>query len=297
MATPPQGAIRVGLRAARRERFAVGVRVLGRALVLGSCVALTLVGLDRLLGLRWPWAVLVGGAIGGAALIAIAWSSRKRTQAMHGAALVDESMRAHDSLRNSIALARDPGAEDDAFVSLAIDEGERAATEADVARAAPVRFGWAWGIWPALAMLAIVGGVLLPYRSVGAEGEGDRAPTLAERTEAIEQVEQALQALRDAAVEEPELELASEEEIDRLEQLESELGDGSRTPEEARAEAAQALEQTASALEREAELVVNDGLGEEVHSTCAECFDGGLDRGVSSQQDHGGRWGDGLGFS
>jgi hypothetical protein len=40
--------------------------------------------------------------------------------------------------------------------------------------------------------------------------------------------------------------------------------------------------------ERQTELVVNDGFGEEVHSAGAECFDGGLDRGVSGQQDHGG---------
>lgn len=253
MATPPQGAIRVGLRAARRERFAVGVRVLGRALVLGSCLALVLVGLDRLLGLSLPWAVLVGGSIGIAALVAFVWIARRSPKALHGAALVDESMRSHDRLRNSISLAHATGNEDSAFVNLAISEGEQLARDADVTQAAPVRFGWAWGLWPALAALAITGGVLLPYRSVGAQSEGDRLPTLAERTEAIEQVEEALQSIRDAAIEEPELELASEEEIDRLEQLESELGEGTRTPEEAMAEAAEALEQTADALEREAE--------------------------------------------
>ncbi len=249
MGTQPQGAIRAGLRAARRERRGVGVAVLGRALLLGALVAAVLIAADRLLVLNLAWGVLVAGPMVGAAIGALLWSMRRPARAMHGAALIDASLASHDRVRNAIALGEDLKGEDDAFARLAIDEGERAAHEADIARAAPIRFGWTWLAWPSLGALAVLGGLLLPYRAIG-EGEATSPPaTLAERTEAIEQVEDALQAIREAAAEEPGLEGASPEELERLADIESELREGLTTPEEARAEAASTLERAAETLE------------------------------------------------
>eukprot|EP00913_Durusdinium_trenchii_P006095 g5707.t1 len=252
MGTQPQGAIRAGLRAARRERRGVGVAVLGRAMLMGALVAAVLIAADRLIVLHLAWWMLVAGPMMAAGLGAAAWSMRRPARAMHGAALIDESLASHDRLRNAIALGDDLDNQDDAFAHLAIEQGEAAAREADIARAAPIRFGWTWVAWPAVGAMAVLGGLLLPHRAV--EGDEPAAPpvTLAERTEAIEQVEDALQAIRDAAAQEPSLEGASTQDLERLAEIESELSDGLTTPDEARAEAASTLERTAESLEEEA---------------------------------------------
>ncbi|MFI4897419.1 MAG: hypothetical protein ACIARR_06305, partial [Phycisphaerales bacterium JB059] len=248
-----QGAIRASLRAARRERAGEVVRVLGRALVLGSVIAIALVGLDRALRLGWAWPWLVAIPVGGACVVAGGLAWRRPVRALHGAALLDMALGLHDRVRNAIALSSDLGGEDEAFASLAIQEGERVASEADPRKAARVVFGWSWWVGPALLVLGVVLGLWLPAMPSRATGGGDRRPTLAEREAAAAEVEQALTTLREAVTEHREIDAASAEEIERLEALEAELREGERDPGEAIAEAADALEQTARSLEEEAE--------------------------------------------
>lgn len=253
MPTTPQGAIRASLRAARRERAGEAVRVLGRALILGSVVSVVLIGLDRVLRLDLAWSWLVAIPVGGACSVASAMVFRRSVGALHGAALLDAAMGSHDRLRNAIALAGDLAGEDEVFASLAIQEGERLASDADPRQAAPVVFGWAWWAGPALLVVAVALGIWLPAWPAGGSGGEGRIPTLAEREAAAAQIEEALASLREAVIEHQEIDAASAEEIERLEALEGELRDAGRDPEEALAEAADALEQTARTLDEEAE--------------------------------------------
>jgi len=245
----------------RRARRRAIVRELvaraGRGALAGAVLGGVLVGSDRLLGwggesARW-WLVGVPIALGLLWAGVSAW--RARPGSISAAVAIDAALGFRDRLSSAIGLSREGGV----FSAWAAGEAERVAGEADLRRVYPVRAGASWVWTPIVLGLVCAGAVWLPYAR-WTEPASARQAALREASEAGER-QDAAAAVREAIegaealAREHRTPQASQDELQRLRELEEELAGGrsTRPAREVREEAAARLESIAEQLEREAQ--------------------------------------------
>lgn len=280
------------------QRF---LSLLGPSLAVGAGVAVALALADRILGLPLgPWAVFAAPA--GAALafaIAAAWS--RRTDRLTGARTLDERLGLKDRLGSAMSLMAHEQTRRDPFAMLAAEDAESRAQAVDVRRATPLRLGASWWSWPLIAALGAVAWIAIPEmnllaRESQARRERERIAR-EERIAAVQEIEQvreetaaALRAGGEAAPEPPSLEL--------LDQIAEDLASGARSADDARAEAAAALEREAEQRRAQAQSIeqslqavaeraagASDDLRTEQARSLAEALeDGDLDAAASEAE-------------
>ncbi len=208
---------------------------------------------------RTAWVVLGAGL--GAGLLSggvIGWLRARRIGTAGAAIELDRALGLRDRISSSLTFG---SSEDEAFVALAREDAERAASGARAGRAVRVRAGRWWGVWPAVTVAGVLAGLWVPAMTLldpRAKSERLRQVALEqERDRAGEDIRAALERLKE---EEEKGGGVSAEELRALEEIERELERGSAQGEEGRAMAAAALEEMArerESLERRAQEQVD----------------------------------------
>lgn len=245
--------------ARRRALLADLADSVGKAMVWGAGVGAALVVVDRLIGLDWHWAALLGAP----AAVGVAWGAARayarRAGPLAAAGMVDDALALHDRLTNGLTLAAARG-QDPAFVELALRESDRAAAAAEPRRAIAVRFGRAWQVWPALLALGVATGIFAPSMDLLGREEARQRSTLelARRDRVAAQLAAAVEAVRPAATAPAESAAAEADwRSAELERIREELEQGRLSPQDAAARAVQELEEMAERAQREAEAAAS----------------------------------------
>ncbi|HMN40873.1 MAG TPA: hypothetical protein PKE29_08505 [Phycisphaerales bacterium] len=249
--------------ARRRLLMAALVEAAGRGLAWGAGAALAGVLVSRLVTVPAPMAVLIGGPLLVGTAAGVVNGLRRQRTALGAASVVDQRLGLKDRISTATALGslarRDGG-----FAGLALEEAETASLGVDVRRAAPIRFGRAWWVWPVAAGATVAIGLFVPeYDLLGRASAAERAAEAArERVRA----QLADAGTRTASPAEPEMrqgEPGVAAESQRvLEEIRKELDSGASTPQGAAERAARELdtlakdrEQAAAAVERRRDAV------------------------------------------
>lgn len=190
--------------------------------------------------------VLVG-CLGVGAIAGLAFAATRSTRLVATAARVDEALELRDRLSSGLELAEETG-EDRAFSQLAVRDAEAHAASVRVSRAVPLRGTRDWLLWPVFSAAAVAAVLLLPaylqQQSQASPGE------LARARESIVRAAQVVEEENAAEASMPE---ADQSTLDRLNDIERELAEGRRTPDDAKTESAAVLEERARELAEEAE--------------------------------------------
>jgi len=231
------------------------VSLLGPALTIGAAAALIGALADRLIGPGIAWWMWLAAPVGLAAVIAVVVAFVGRGGPLDAAVEVDTVLRLRDRLGSALALQSAAG--DDAFAALAIEEAEQAAGEVRVERAVPIRFGNSWVAWPALALIAGIIGFFVPSLDLLGANEASASPAEDPKRVALaEELEEIAKELEPEPVPVPEGAEAADlgpKNDEVLDALSKQLLEGSKSAEEARADAVAHLNKTAEELAREAE--------------------------------------------
>lgn len=236
---------------------------------VGAAVAVAAVVADRLFALHLNNWLLVGAPIGAALIGACLVALTTPRNLLRAAAEVDRALALQDRLGTGIALH---DRRDDPFAAIAVEDAEAAARDVRISRAAPLRLGASWWVWPIALSAAVACAIFLPVIDiVNREAEAARQASLvAERERAAAALAEAREAFTppDAPMED----LATPTELAILEDLEKQLAAGNVDPDEARAKAASALSESARELERIASAQEEhiDALRDELKSMSAD---------------------------
>lgn len=238
---------RLARRASRRVFGSRAIRSVGRALVIAS-----LAGIAPALGASVRFGTGVGiGILGGClvlgALTGIALAAARRARLVAAAACVDEALALRDRLSSALELAEDSD-EDQIFAQWAVRDAEQVAASVRVAQAVPIRGTRDWLLWPVLSTAAVAGILLLPpYLQQQSE------PSREELTQTRESIVRAAQIVEEQAAADGTMPVADRAMLERLSDIERELAEGRRTPQDARTASAAVLEERARELAEEAE--------------------------------------------
>lgn len=268
---------RVAGAAWRRVLVRESVRALGITMSVGAACGVLGATATRLVWAgdsRTSWIVLGAGVGAGlVAGLALGWARARRIGVTGAAIEVDRALGLRDRITSSLTFG---SSEDEAFVALALEDAERAASGARAGRAVRVRMGRWWGVWPAVTVAGVLVGLWVPAMTLldpRAKAERMRQVALQEeRDRAVEDVRAALEQLRG----EEESGAVTAEELRALEEIERELEKGVAAGEEGRAMAAAALEEMArerEELERRAQEQV-DTIASRVASQGAQSENG-----------------------
>ncbi|MGP1272292.1 MAG: hypothetical protein ACTS22_03065 [Phycisphaerales bacterium] len=253
-AAPPRVEHAVSL-AARRMLLARWTRLAGPALLGAGLVAAVGAIAAKLLGVRLAFddrtvALTVAGTALLAATAAVGLLGWTRRSGRLAAAVALDAVSGTDDLIASAlsfrADARGP------FERIAIDRAEEAAAGADPKRVAEIRMGRSGLVGLALLALSIAAAWYAPaFAWVPppiVPGHGPPDPAI------IAQAEEAIEAARDA-VEQADDPAVADQTRDAFAELEAELAEGTRDPEEVIARTANTLERLADEASRRAEAV------------------------------------------
>lgn len=261
----------VGSVARRAARRALGRDIVGAGgplLLAGAGVAATLVAADRLTGGLAAWPVLVGAPIAAALLGTIAWCWSRRLSPVAAATEVDRALGLKDALSSALELSA-ARREDPAFAAWAVRDGEAAAAAVRLREAMPIRPGWTWWAWPAMAAANVAGAIFLPALAWTPE-----APTIAQagaRDRAAALIEQAVETAREVTDLETR-DIATPEQLRVLEELQTQLSKGTTDPDAAIVRAASELDELSRRLADESaqQRLERDSLTQRLASAAGE---------------------------
>ncbi len=236
------------------------VKTSGRFLVVSAAASVVAAGITAFF-LNAQAGILVAVAFLVLAItVAIAVELGKRCSLVAAAAQVDRTHQLRDQISTSIELSQSRQPHDDAFVTLAIQNGERLAAEVDARQVVSLKPDRNWVYWPLLGAAAVGAALLVPRWTASIDSQAD--PTHIASTQA------ALNALADTIqsgldeVTEPDA--AEQAFLDRMDDIERELAQGRSTPEDAALEAAAVAERTAQQLDENAERERTASLAEQL---------------------------------
>ncbi len=261
-------ALRTAESARRRLWLRDAVRALGPCLTVGSSLGLLGAFAARLLDRpNAAWAAVAAGAISGV-IAAAARASARVLSAERAAIEIDRALGMRDRFAAGVAFDRagGAGAEDSAFVVLAVREAEQASASVNLRAAAPLRFGAWWRVWPAALTAAVAAALFLPpldrSGSSPSQVREKQARDAARREETSTQIASLQRSAERSA--QKAADPAAAERLRALDELRKDLERGDLTPEQARARAADAVERAASSLDRGAEQAERslDAVGE-----------------------------------
>lgn len=245
---------RLARKASRRLTLARFIRTLAVALPLCLAVAALAILTGRLLGSAFPWwwAAAPAAAIALITATTVAWRARPTTIA--AAAELDAALKLKDRLGSALAL--EPQSKQDAFASITVDEATALANKVRVERAIPIRPDHSWWWWVAAAAACVGIGIFVPPLRTAAQKAAEQAAfqKTAEKQkadEALIEAEKKLDELLEAT--DPEQgDFAMGDHQTLLDDLRKQIEAGVKEPDEAAAEAAKLMEQTASQMEQKA---------------------------------------------
>lgn len=252
----PDRSLRVARRAAGRIAAARLVRSVGRSLVVGGAAGVVAAAAAALAWGTGPGLIAAGACLTAGALFAVVFELLRARPVLTAAARVDDALGLKDRLSSAIEFGRGDGG--DPFVALAVADAERHAGDADVRRVVAVRASRAWAVWPVLGAAAVGAALVVPMLPRGGRVAAD--PERVARTR--ESISATAAELEEEVLLAPEAEAAQQDALDRMREIERQLAEGLRTPEEAATEAAAVVEDAAERLEMEARAERSRGLRE-----------------------------------
>ncbi|PHQ79784.1 MAG: hypothetical protein COB69_07270 [Phycisphaera sp.] len=267
--------------AAARRRIGLSLFVarLGPSLLIAGIVAAGLVILVKVFAHRIGftnvlpvvWVGVVGLPLMLGCLVAAASARRHWPTRLHAASALDDVAGTHDALGSSLAIAG-RGIQS-GFERLSVEQGEAAAERAvpnDVAR---IRFGASALYGAGCVALAGLLAAFAPMRT--SEPSGPQPIVRVQTPEAVSEASEKLAEAREVIEAAASVGQASDKELEAIAELERELEDGLRDPEDAVAAAAQTLEQAAdNAAERAAqERLEADAVRDRLRSIDSEQFE------------------------
>lgn len=252
MASPTDRLNRVARRVARRAFIADLLRRLGPALTVAAGLGLALVILDKLMGWRIAWAILLGVPVAGGLAWAVGSAVAARWSELRAAGELDRALGLKDRISTALSLKTSENQKDNnPFVAWAIEDGEQAASKADHRTAVPVRIDWTWAAWPVLGALGVLAALYLPWMAVS-EPEEQAPSRLVSQEEASDRLKQAREELQKAIDDASAADLLAERSLRDLEDLERQLQEGRSDPEQVTSRASRSLEDASRRLENEA---------------------------------------------
>ena len=245
-------------RAARRILLRGFVFALGPCLAIAGILGILGALADRLVGpgLAWWWFVAVPGGLGVIGAGVIAWM--RRATPIMAASEVDDALRLQDRLSSALDLGQ--RAPDDPFVVIALRQSRELASKIRLSQALPIRIRPAWWSWTGALGAAAAIALLVPpmHLLVDQRAQAEQAQVEEQRSAAEKAIEEAARLDRDEMTEAeiepdaPMADLASEEDLRRLDRIREQLNKGELRPDEAVTEAARVFEEQARRLEQEA---------------------------------------------
>lgn len=245
-------------RAARRILLRGFVFALGPCLAMAGILGILAALADRLVGpgLAWWWFVAVPGGLGVVSAGVIAWM--RRATPIMAASEVDDALRLQDRLSSALDLGQ--RAPDDPFVVIALRQSRELASKIRLSQALPIRIRPAWWSWTGALGAAAVIALLVPpmHLLVDQQAQAEQAQIDEKRSAAEKAIEEAARLDRDEMTEAeiepdaPTADLASEEDLRRLDRIREQLNKGELRPDEAMTEAARVFEEQARRLDQEA---------------------------------------------
>lgn len=247
-------------------------RMTAQRLVRSAGVALTVtlgavtlgVLADRLVGpgleqRLWWWGIGAGAFAACAFSAAIAW--RRRPSDIDAAIRIDHALGLCDALSSGLQLHQRTasGETPDAFAEIAIEDAEAVARAASLPRAAPIRFDNWWAAWPAVGVAAVALTYVQPLDLLtDKRAKIEAAERVAEVRGAEQAIDEAARALEEIAsagpsetADAPPPEPHSER-MQALDRLREQLASGTKSSDDARAEAAGELAKAADAVAEQA---------------------------------------------
>lgn len=259
--------VRVAKRVRRLKFAQAAVRHTGRALV-----AAVLLGFMLVLGIRLGWLPLdwvgaLSACIAGGLAIAMLLALRRDWSLLTAAQAADRALGLKDRLSTALSLGR-LEREPNPSESIAIADAEAAALGLATRNVAPITLGSAWAIWPVVLIGAAGIGVWMPQRSPVSEPAKQLGASEPRSQAAADMIAESARQAR-AAAEGAVPDTASADQLRRLDEIERELLDGARDPEEALAEGAQGLETLADRAEQRASKtqLADETLREQMQNT------------------------------
>lgn len=264
--------------ARRRIGQAILVHLLGPALLVAGAASLFLVLVVKFFGTRlgfgelgvvgWVCVVALPLVVGGG--YAFVRSRRRWPSLIHAASRLDEVSGTHDAIGSSMTIASRGGLK--GFESIAVRRGEAAIGSAHVKDVAKFEFGPLWYASAGSVLLAGLLAWLAPMREIELAGPQPvvRVQSPAATDEAAEKIAEVKESIEAAAS----VGQASDEQIEAIEELERELMEGVREPEDAVAAAAETLERAADEAAERArrERLESDALREKLNQIDSEDF-------------------------
>ncbi|GAB5495798.1 MAG: hypothetical protein Phyf2KO_08780 [Phycisphaerales bacterium] len=255
------------------------MHLLGPALVVAGAVSVLLVLATKFFGSRLGFGEL--GAVGWVCVVALPLvagggfafmrARRRWPSLIHAASRLDEVSGTHDAIGSSMTFASRERLK--GFESVALRQGEVAIGSAQVKDVAKFEFG---PLWYASAGSVLVAGLLAwlaPMREIEVSGPQPvvRVQSPAATEEAAEKIAEVKESIEAAAS----VGQASDEQIEALEELERELMEGVREPNDAVAAAAETLERAADEAAERArrERLESDALREKLNQIDSENFE------------------------
>lgn len=246
--------------ASRRSFVARLVRAAGLGLLAGSVVSLAAVGAVK----AWPidlaglsagtmpiwgaWGLVIGLPMAVGLLVSSAWAWWTRWSARRAAVEVDTRLGLRDRLTSAMQFS-DPDRNPAGFEVLTIEETERLAASPDVrtklGSVIPLEWGRAWRWWPGAVTAGVAAAVWMPSRTFTTPEPVASTIAIAD---AKVQIQQAAEALREAAREDP----SALRDLDAVAAIERELASGDAAAAAATTRAAEAVTQSADRLDERA---------------------------------------------
>lgn len=220
-------------------------------------VALLVIGGAKLLGLAWPWLAVIAAATGVGIAVGIIIAIMHRPSTFDAALWLDRRLGLKERLSNALALtSASPSSaspvNDPEFIDLTVRESEAAAAAVAPRRVVPVKVDWTWPAWPIIGAAALAIGIFAPSMTWTPPLSEEERALIASRSQAAERIAQAAAMVRDVA--DPVVgDVATDEEIKAIEQLERDLAQGKADPSRATASAAKTLEDVADRLDAQAQ--------------------------------------------
>ncbi|MEQ8315924.1 MAG: hypothetical protein RIE77_08615 [Phycisphaerales bacterium] len=255
----PTRTLRLARLIVRRRRLSHAVWLLERSLVVAGLAALVLVVVARGLG-DAAWATpAVAGLVIVSALAAAVWALSRRRSTESAAAEADAHAGLRDALVSAVLLSRGKPSEDPGFSALAVSRAESVASQIKPTEVVPVRLGRGSIVGPLVVAVAVAAAALLP--PWGRQPIAQEASVVRTDPQQVEQARQGIEGLAEALEqqaaeagldEQDEASDRVQRELERLREIEDELAQGSRDPQEAMTEAAAAATEAAEAIEDDA---------------------------------------------
>jgi hypothetical protein len=265
--------------ARRRLGLALFADRLGSSLLVAGVIAACLVVAVKIfahgLGITSVspvvWIGVVGLPIVIGTLVAAVSARRKWPTQLHAASALDDVAGTHDALGSSIGISKQSGRA--GFESLTIEQGQAAAEHADPHAVAKIKFSGSLLYAAGCVVLAGLLAAFSPMRTIGEIGPQPivRVQTpeaVSDATEKLTQAKEAIETVVSAGQ-------ASAKELDAIAELEQELAEGLRDPEDAIAAAADTLQNASDEVAKHAERdrYESDALQDRLRSIESERLD------------------------